>query len=159
MDVYLVEDQPSLSLTYSAMLTKLGYSAQTFSCPADFLDFMQSGRYQPPRLAILSDILMPGGSGYYLMSEVRKEYPQQKFIMLSATPMEEHADDFACMYFCKPVSLERLQAALALLEQCVMCGQQGLSEQCEQVDDRQVFPVEGWRCPNQSECGDDAPRV
>lgn len=149
MDIYLVEDQPSLSLTYSAMLTKLGYSVEAFSCPADFLAFMQGGRYQPPRLAILSDILMPGGSGYYLMHEVRKDYPRQKFIMLSATPMEEHGGDFACMYFCKPVSIERLQAALALLEQCVMCGQECAPQQCEEVDDREQFPVQDWQCPQQ----------
>jgi CheY-like chemotaxis protein len=110
---------------------------------------MQGGRYQPPRLAILSDILMPGGSGYYLMHEVRKDYPQQKFIMLSATPMEEHGGDFACMYFCKPVSIERLQAALALLEQCVMCGQECAPQQCEEVDDREQFPVQDWQCPQQ----------
>lgn len=149
MDIYLVEDQPSLSLTYTAMLTKLGYSVQTFFCPADFLAFMQSGRYQPPRLAILSDILMPGGTGYFLMEYVRNQCPQQKFILLSGTPDEEHGNDFACMYFCKPVSMERLQAALALLEQCVMCGQECAPQQCEEVDDRELFPVQDWQCPQQ----------
>jgi DNA-binding NtrC family response regulator len=158
MDVYLIEDQSSLSLTYSTMLKKLGYSVTCFDCPEDFFGYYRSADYQPPSLAILSDVVMPNASGYDLMHEVRQRYPQQKFIIMSSTPEEDHQGDYACMYFCKPVSMERLEAALALLQQCKLCEAQGRKiddEPCREADDRDSFfagnkAADDWQCPQKA---------
>lgn len=158
MDVYLIEDQSSLSLTYSTMLKKLGYSVTCFDCPEEFFGYFNSAAYQPPALAILSDVLMPEASGYDLMHQVRQRYPTQKFIIMSSTPEEDHQGDYACMYFCKPVSMERLGAAMALLQQCKLCEAQGRGiddEPCREADDRDAFfagdkSVDDWQCPQKT---------
>jgi len=151
MDIYLVEDQPVLNMTYVAIIEKLGYSIKSFSCPNDFLEFMGSDGYKPARLAIITDLLMPEKTGYELMCEVRKAYPDQKFIIVSSTPEQNTGSDLACMYFTKPMRVEDFEFGLKAILRCLHCPHNVGYAKCNLIDNRDNFNISDWHCPHREQ--------
>src|ERR1700728_4713494 len=71
ISVLLVEDDASTSTVMIKLLASLGYKVQSAPCIADALRIVESG----PVDVVLSDIGLPDGNGYELMTEIRKRCP------------------------------------------------------------------------------------
>src|SRR5579864_598722 len=76
--ILVVEDDISVRVTISQLLTERGYEVTT---AADGFDALLRLQHEVPHL-ILSDLNMPQMSGYELLSVVRRRFPQ---ILLVAT--------------------------------------------------------------------------
>jgi len=128
-----------------------GLSCASFSCPKDYLQKMTHPGYQAP-YCILTDVEMPGLSGYELIKEVRKRLPYQRFIVTTSAPEKKECCNSACLYFHKPVAKEKLRAAFQNISKCVEYGghPECTKEKPCLLDDRSDFPIETWTCPFRS---------
>lgn len=150
MDVHIIDDDRSILLIHSKIAVNCGLSCASFSGPKDYLDKMTHPNYQPP-FVILTDVEMPDINGYELISEIRKVYPHQRFIVATSSPDRQGCSTSACLYYQKPISKEGMEAAFKAILKCVKCG---CHAECVQrkscaPDDRTRFSVEGWMCPYQ----------
>jgi DNA-binding NtrC family response regulator len=150
MDVHIVDDESFLRIIYVQMMNALNYQAQAFSCPDEYLKYMASAAYSPPKLGILSDVNMPAMSGYELMAAVRKFYPHSRFIIATGSPKEPTLDESACYYLVKPVRLEALEKVLRGASRCNESGARPDVIGCESIDDRREFCVNEWKCAGNS---------
>ena len=148
MDIHIIDDDSSTLFRYSSIAKNSGFSSASFDSAEDYLLAMRRDGYQPPKL-ILSDIEMGAINGYELIHEVREKYPNQRFVINSSTPSIQNRDDYACLYFLKPISTEKLQSLFALISsymQCEVYPDCKCGRACID-DDRAQFNVIGWTCP------------
>jgi CheY-like chemotaxis protein len=96
IDIVVAEDNAVLLGTLSEILKRCGYSVRTAS---DGLHALAEIRYRAPDI-LLSDLNMPGMSGFELLSIVRRRYPTIRVIAMSssysgrAVPVGVAADAF-----------------------------------------------------------------
>src|ERR1700733_7254931 len=94
--ILVVDDNISLRLTLSAILTTLGYDVR--SAMDGFSALSEIRQWTPD--VLLSDLNMPGMSGFELLSIVRRRFPQIRFIAMSgafsvdAAPPDVASDEF-----------------------------------------------------------------
>ena len=114
MRLLLVEDHADSREALAKLLTKMGYEV---TAAADFREALELCAER--RFAILlSDIDLPDGNGCDLLVAIRKRYPLQKAVALTATEGEDHcARGFLAgfdRYLAKPVDLDALRRALPI---------------------------------------------
>ena len=148
VDIHIIDDDEGIRSILVLMAQSLGYSAMVFSGPDEYLEFVKGDDYSPPKLAALSDIEMPGMSGYEMMKIVRHAYPEQRFIMITGgaqptSPVNGHA----CFYFNKPVTIDQLAKAFQTQSLCTRSGPDPESFGCDSFDDRRAFQIRDWHCP------------
>jgi two-component system, cell cycle sensor histidine kinase and response regulator CckA len=83
--IVLVEDEPSVLSIMTRVLTRSGYEVTAFECPLKALAFLRSAT--PPSL-LLTDVVMPGMSGFELCDAVRRRFPDLPVIFTSGYPLE-----------------------------------------------------------------------
>jgi CheY-like chemotaxis protein len=94
--ILIVDDNISLRSTLSVILTTLGYDVRS---AMDGFSALSEIRQWPPDV-LLSDLNMPGMSGFELLSVVRRRFPQIRVIAMSgafsvdAAPPDVAADEF-----------------------------------------------------------------
>ncbi|MFT7246617.1 MAG: two-component system C4-dicarboxylate transport response regulator DctD [Candidatus Azotimanducaceae bacterium] len=147
VDIDIVDDEESVRTLYIDMLEALNYQARPFANPGDYLEFMGSVDYSPPKLAIVSDVNMPTMSGYEFMHAASTLHPHLRFVVATGSPEVPVKDEFACFYLTKPFELKKLQEILQALEQCNEGGAHPDVIRCASIDDRCSFCVSAWRCP------------
>lgn len=147
MDIHIIDDDADVRLILTTMAARLGFLAKCFTGSADYLEFMDGGEYAPPKLAVLSDVEMPLMSGYELMHEVRKSYPDQRFIIITGRPSAVPVKEQACFYLTKPVSIGQLKMALEAQSQCVEFGPDAKCFGCAAIGDHRIFGINNWNCP------------
>ena len=147
MDIHFVDDDAGVRIVFVEMAKALSYQAQSFSCPDEYLKYMASTDYLPPKLAILSDVNMPDMSGYEFMGAVRRVYPQQRFVIFTGSPEVPTRDESACFYLTKPIRLPKLKKIMEGLSLCDGNGAHPDVIGCESIDDRCDFCVAAWKCP------------
>jgi len=77
--ILIVDDEPSIRTTMSHVLNEIGYSVRTADNGFDALREMRQG---VPDI-VLSDLNMPGMSGFELLSVVRRRFPAVHAIAMS----------------------------------------------------------------------------
>jgi CheY-like chemotaxis protein len=77
----IVDDVPSIRLSISHLLTEIGYSVR---CAEDGFSALREIRIEVPKL-LLSDLNMPGMSGFELLSIVRRRFPSIQTIAMSGS--------------------------------------------------------------------------
>ena len=77
--VYVVDDEPIISNTLAAILSRAGFHALGFDSPRAAID---EARAAPPDL-LISDVVMPGMTGIELAISFRDHYPQCKILLFS----------------------------------------------------------------------------
>jgi CheY-like chemotaxis protein len=77
----IVDDEPSIRMSMSLVLTEIGYLVRSAS---DGFSALREIRHEAPDI-LLSDLNMPGMSGFELLSVVRHRFPAIKVIAMSGT--------------------------------------------------------------------------
>jgi CheY-like chemotaxis protein len=92
----IVDDEPSIRMSMSLVLAEIGYPVRS---AADGFSALLQIRQEVPDI-LLSDLNMPGMSGFELLSVVRRRYPAIRVIAMSGAfsgdevPSGVAADDF-----------------------------------------------------------------
>jgi CheY-like chemotaxis protein len=92
----IVDDDPSIRMSLSQVLTEIGYSVRS---SADSFAALAEIRREAPDI-VISDLNMPGMSGFELLPVVRRRFPRIKAIAMSGAfsgnevPLNVTADAF-----------------------------------------------------------------
>lgn len=70
---------------FSAFAETAGFSEKTYCSAEHYLEYANDTNYKPPTLAVVTNIRMPGKSGYELMNDLRKINPLQRFVVITGT--------------------------------------------------------------------------
>ncbi|MFO1104688.1 MAG: sigma-54 dependent transcriptional regulator [Amaricoccus sp.] len=117
----LVEDTSSLSMVYSAVLTRAGHKV---ACAFTLAEARAECERQPPRLVLL-DLQLPDGDGLDLLENLRQNAPDCRVIVITANgsinravqAMRAGAFDFLVKPFDEGRLLSAVQNALASTQQ------------------------------------------
>jgi len=117
---HVIDDEEMLRELLEAFITDFGRAVRCFTCGEEYLEFLNSPEFEQP-IAVLSDITMPGISGYDLVLKIREQYPLQKIVLISGHVDNEHHERAAsqlCGTLDKPFRVSELIALLAALINC-----------------------------------------
>ena len=149
MNIDIVDDEPVLRELYKAVLENSGFNVNCYASAEDYIAYTKTQNYTPPKIALITDVHMPGKSGYELIDEIRKNNPEQKFVVITGAPRNGYSKDTrACFYLQKPVSSENLLAVIALLSTCTIAGNEDLAPACKLLNDLDSFDINDWKCPH-----------
>ena len=114
MRLLLVEDHADSRLALAKLLKQIGYEVTMASTVYEALELCEKQHFA----VLLSDIDLPDGNGCDLVIEIRKRYPLQKAVALTASEGEDHcARGFLAgfdRYLAKPVDFAELRRALPI---------------------------------------------
>ena len=148
MKIDLVDDEPILRELYKTVIKSSGFDVNCFADAEDYISYTNSNEYTPPNIALITDVCMPGKSGYELIDEIRKINPKQKVVVLTGTPHKgANNKTRACFYLQKPVSTKKLMAVIELLSACASAGNTDLASECKLQSDLDSFGIHDWQCP------------
>ncbi|MGQ0563019.1 MAG: response regulator [Gemmatimonadota bacterium] len=123
--IVFVEDEPAVLAVIQRVLEKAGYTVLAFADPINANDYLQ--RAAPPSL-LLTDVVMPGMSGFELCDAVRARFPGLPVIFTSGYPLETLPSartalpENSCL-ISKPFGLALVRDTIAeLLEQSAVIG-------------------------------------
>jgi len=110
--ILIVEDEETLRESLKRMLSKSGFSVDTTDSAENALGLMDNSTFD----VIISDIILPGMDGIQLMTRIRKELPEQIFIVMTAYASLETAVRAlragAYDYIMKPVMHEEIKQVI-----------------------------------------------
>jgi CheY-like chemotaxis protein len=112
--VLLVDDQPSILMLVRALLehTLPAVDVRTAGSAQDALAILCRESYD----VVLSDVSMPGGTGFFLLAEARRRWPSLRVVLMSGAPVAGEAQAAgADAFLSKPFTAEQVHAALSLL--------------------------------------------
>lgn len=148
---HIVEDADFVSELVEAIIQDHGHETMSFNCPEDYISFINSSDFKNP-VAVFTDITMPGINGYEMMNVVSEIKPDLKFVVMTSEPkIRSEYIDKACMYLGKPFTPDNLIKVVDSLLRCHAFSPAD-DHGCTSVDNREVFPIESWFCPQR--CGD-----
>jgi putative nucleotidyltransferase with HDIG domain len=111
-DVMVVDDEPSVRDIVTRGLALYGYSCASADDSQDALAAME----QRQAAVIISDLNMPGRSGFWLLQQVKRRWPETGIIMLTAIDETQSAVDCLTQgaddYIIKPINLKELAVAV-----------------------------------------------
>ncbi len=117
---HLIGDEEVLCDRVEAIITDAGYTVRCFDFAEIYLHYLHSSAFENP-VAVLSDVNMPGMSGYELAIEIRKTHPLLKIALITGYADDEH-HQFAASQLCytvtKPFAPKKLVSLLAALTAC-----------------------------------------
>lgn len=143
---HVVDDQPLINEFIAAVLMDTGYRSLTFSSPGEYLEHLNAPDFERPQ-AVITDISMPGMSGYEMIEHIRARIPDMRFIIISGDPSFPSAKKpISCMYLVKPFTVE---GVIEVVNKVALCESSAPSEAhgCGAVGDRNAFNVPDWQCP------------
>jgi len=117
---HIIDDEPMLRELLDAIIDDAGFSSRSFESGEAYLRFLHSPDFEKPT-AILSDVSMPGMTGYDLAFEIRKVYPLQKVVLITGNVNDEHVqqvDKYLCYTLAKPFDPETIIDLLISLNAC-----------------------------------------
>jgi len=110
--ILIVEDEETLRESLKRMLSKSGFSVDTTDSAERALNLVDNNSFD----VIISDIILPGMDGIQLMTRIRKELPEQIFIVMTAYASLETAIRAlragAYDYIMKPVMHEEIKQVI-----------------------------------------------
>jgi DNA-binding response OmpR family regulator len=106
--IFIVDDEPILRQTLSAILQRKGYQVSTAASIQEASQILAKGGFD----LVFLDLKMPGGGGMELLPEIRKQYPEMPVVILTAHATLDSAMGAVRMgasdYLLKPIDPERL---------------------------------------------------
>src|SRR5690242_3563897 len=124
VSILVVDDEPDVAELFRQRFrgeTRQGkYVLHYAASGAEALDRL-AGEIEPPLVAVLSDINMPGMDGLQLLGEIKQRFPDLPVMMVTAYGDDERrrraAEYGAADFLAKPVDFELLKAQLRQLLQ------------------------------------------
>lgn len=110
--VLLIDDQPSILMLVQALLERTlpGVHVITAESAAEALHVLK----EEPCDVVLSDVSMPGEDGFFVLKEVRRQWPALPVVLMSGTPLEHEAHAAGANGFLlKPFHVGQFHATLA----------------------------------------------
>ena len=122
VSILVVDDGPDVAELFRQRFrgeTRQGkYVLHYAASGAEALDRL-AGEIEPPLVAVLSDINMPGMDGLQLLGEIKQRFPDLPVMMVTAYGDDERrrraAEYGAADFLAKPVDFEHLKAQLRQL--------------------------------------------
>ena len=122
VSILVVDDEPDVAELFRQRFrgeTRQGkYVLHYAASGAEALDRL-AGEIEPPLVAVLSDINMPGMDGLQLLGEIKQRFPELPVMMVTAYGDDERrrraAEHGAADFLAKPVDFEHLKAQLRQL--------------------------------------------
>ena len=149
IDIDIVDDEVALRDLYQAIIEDAGFNVNCHASAEDYIAYTESEDFIAHSIALITDVRMPGKSGYELIDEVKKTNPNQRFVVITGTPQDGFSKDAkACFYLQKPVSMDRLLKVIALLSKCEKTGNHKQAHECKLLSDLDSFEINDWTCPN-----------
>ena len=148
----IVDDDELLRALFVAIAEESGFCAKSYDSAESYLSKInnQSESTSPPLLAVITDVRMPGKSGYELIHELKERNPNQKFAIITGTPHDGiDKDARACFYLKKPIDVNRLQTVFRKFQSCTQDLKNCRTEQplCKSLCDLDDFGIDDWSCP------------
>ncbi len=109
--VLVIEDEPTVRDLVCEALQFMGYHATGAATGPEGLRLFERGTYE----AVLTDLVMPGMTGWQVAAAVRRRAPVLGVIVMTATAASidpEHARDLNVILLEKPFRLEALGEAV-----------------------------------------------
>lgn len=110
--ILIVDDESSVRDVLQRLLSSEGYTCRTATCVEAAISALESA----PADLVLSDIMMPGGSGIDLLQKVRWRWPDTIMMMITAVASAQTAIDAmrqgAEDYIIKPFNLTEVHMAV-----------------------------------------------
>jgi len=149
---HVIDDEEALRELAVELLNYAGYQALSYSNPATYLDLVRDESYVPPA-AIFTDIRMPEMDGYTLIDNVRKRFPEQRFVVISGFHENNRAfNKSPCLFLNKPYAPEKLIEIANAITQCEKQGPSMTSSTCNSLLSKDF--LKSWSCPLEClECG------
>ncbi len=115
--IFIVDDEPILRQTLSAILQRQGYQVSTASSIQEAAQILSKGGFD----LVFLDLKMPGGGGMELLPDIRKMYPEMPVIILTAHATLDSAmgavrlgaSDYLLKPIDPPLLLQRVKEVLA----------------------------------------------
>ena len=119
VSILVVDDEPDVAELFRQRFrgeTRQGqYVLHYAASGAEALDRL-AGEIEPPLVAVLSDINMPGMDGLQLLGEIKQRFPDLPVMMVTAYGDDERrrraAEYGAADFVAKPVDFDHLKAQL-----------------------------------------------
>jgi len=112
-NILVVDDEELIRLLLDGFLTSAGYRVHKASCVLEALAMLREQDLQ----LVLSDMHMPGATGYDLLAQIQEEMPDVPVIIMTGKPSIEAAVECikigAVDYLAKPIDLEKLGSLIA----------------------------------------------
>jgi len=110
LEIWIVDDDPALRWVMNEALAEAGFLVQAFASAEELR--LELGRRQPA--VLVSDVKLPGESGFELLQALRREHPKLPVIVVTAHADLESAvaayQGGAFEYLPKPFDLDELTA-------------------------------------------------
>jgi len=144
MHFHVIDDEKYISDILVNMLQVMGYRSLSFNSSKAYIEYTQSRDFKEP-IAAITDINMPGIDGLEMISTIRRDHPDMKFIIITACFELKHpVIHESCMLFSKPIRLQTLQNAISAIMEC---HNNGIDlNTCPSLGDANLLP-ENWKCP------------
>lgn len=149
---HIIDDQPFIHEFVAAVLEDIGYKSFTFSSPEEYLDHLGMPTFKKP-LAVITDISMPGMSGYEMIERISEQIPDMRFIIMTGNPSYPPNHKWTgCMYLAKPFSSKGLTEVVSKVLLCESTAP-SCRHGCGDTGDRNIFDLPDWQCPLESKKG------
>ena len=109
--VLLVDDQSSILTLVQVMLERAlpGVRVRTAKSATDALYALQ----QEPCDVVLSDVSMPGEDGFFVLKQIKRQWPGLPVVLMSGSPLAHEAElAGADGFLLKPFHLDQFYATL-----------------------------------------------
>jgi DNA-binding NtrC family response regulator len=109
--VLLIDDQPSILMLVQVLLERTlpGVRVITAKSATDGLYVLQ----QEPCDVVLSDVSMPGEDGFFVLKQVKRQWPGLPVVLMSGTPLADEAKlAGADGFLLKPFNLDQFHTTL-----------------------------------------------
>lgn len=109
--VLLIDDQPSILMLVQVLLERTlpGVRVITAQSATDGLYVLQ----QEPCDVVLSDVSMPGEDGFFVLKQVKRQWPGLPVVLMSGTPLADEAKlAGADGFLLKPFNLDQFHTTL-----------------------------------------------
>jgi DNA-binding NtrC family response regulator len=111
--VFVVDDEPSVANTLTAILKRGGYSVRSFTEPLQALEALAD----PPPDLLMTDVVMPELNGVQLADKVLQKCPACKVLLISgnATYLQEYYLSKRFHLLEKPAPIAEIMSAVQTL--------------------------------------------
>jgi len=149
---HIVDDEENIRTFLAEVVALMGYEAETFGCPGDYLEYAKSDDFTPP-YALLSDVQMPKMNGYEMLDQVRQIHPAIRTAIISGYPnIAGEAKTTPCIFLSKPIVMEQFEQAIQSFVSCHENGPKAETNGCGTIDNHELFGHEAWFCPLGKRC-------